>query len=310
MIKAEGILPCARKKNCGYFFISFMKSFQNRIASISGSQPDRVILKPVGGGSINKCFLVQTPSKKFFCKINDSKKFPSLFLKEKAGLLQLNELSSFSVPRVIDCFEQFDSQFLLMEYIEEGEKTDSFWKMFGEKLAMMHSVSAKFYGNTENNYMGSVKQDNTWMEDWTSFYREKRLKPLLQSCFQHNLLQSQHLDDFEKLFKKLRDVFEINKPSLLHGDLWSGNFMCSKENEPVLIDPAVYYGHPAMDLGMSTMFGGFNKIFYEAYNHHAPFPSNYHEQWEMAQLYPLLIHLLLFGKSYLGRIEQTIARFK
>jgi fructosamine-3-kinase len=93
---------------------------------------------------------------------------------------------------------------------------------------------------------------------------------------------------------------------LVHGDLWSGNFICDENHDPVLIDPAVYYGIAAVDLGMTTLFGGFSKEFYEAYAYHAPFPSNYEEQWRIAKLYPLLIHLILFGKSYLGEIEEIL----
>jgi fructosamine-3-kinase len=110
------------------------------------------------------------------------------------------------------------------------------------------------------------------------------------------------------LYQKLPQFFDDGeKPALLHGDLWSGNYMCSCTGTPLLIDPAVYYGHRCMDLAMTTLFGGFDAAFYEAYQHYFPLPKNYAVQREICNLYPLLIHLLLFGRSYLTSIQQTLA---
>ena len=104
-------------------------------------------------------------------------------------------------------------------------------------------------------------------------------------------------------------LIDDEKPALLHGDLWSGNFMCNASSKPVLIDPAVYYGHRSMDLAMTTLFGGFRQTFYEAYNFHFPLPYNYEQQWAVCKLYPLLIHLYLFGLGYLPQIERTLKQF-
>ncbi|HVF97476.1 MAG TPA: fructosamine kinase family protein, partial [Flavisolibacter sp.] len=118
------------------------------------------------------------------------------------------------------------------------------------------------------------------------------------------------LRQFENIDKRLEEIFEEEKPSLLHGDLWSGNFMCNLKGEPVLFDPAVYYGHRSADLAMTTLFGGFKPSFYEAYHHHFPLPANYKEQWAACNLYPLLIHLYLFGTRYLSQIEETLRQFQ
>jgi protein-ribulosamine 3-kinase len=136
------------------------------------------------------------------------------------------------------------------------------------------------------------------------------LQPLVDQCLSQKLLSSKHQTQFEQLYKQLSSVFnDQQKPSLLHGDLWSGNFMCNQNAEPVLIDTAVYFGHPSIDLAMTTLFGGFRSGFYEAYHYHSSFPSNYKEQWEICNLYPLLIHLVLFGRSYLSQIETILARY-
>ena len=111
-------------------------------------------------------------------------------------------------------------------------------------------------------------------------------------------------------YTNIPGIFNEEEPCLLHGDLWSGNFMCNRDAEPVLVDPAVYFGHRSMDLGMTTLFGGFSSEFYEAYHYHYPFPANYKEQWEICNLYPLLIHLLLFGQSYFPSIDKVLTRYR
>jgi protein-ribulosamine 3-kinase len=162
----------------------------------------------------------------------------------------------------------------------------------------------------EDNFMGSLPQSNEPTIDWPTFFIHHRLQPQIEMATARQLLQKTHTVAFESLFLKLDSVFDAVKPSLLHGDLWSGNFMCDERLLPVLIDPAVYFGHRSMDLAMTTLFGGFDKSFYESYNYHFPFPSNYHEQWEICNLYPLLIHLNLFGSSYLHQITDTLNKFR
>ncbi|HET6995923.1 MAG TPA: fructosamine kinase family protein, partial [Chitinophagaceae bacterium] len=146
--------------------------------------------------------------------------------------------------------------------------------------------------------------------EWPSFFVRHRLQPQIDMAISRQLLQKSHSVAFDSLFLKISSVFEAGKPSLLHGDLWGGNFMCDQRSLPVLIDPAVYFGHRSMDLAMTTLFGGFDRSFYESYNYHFPLPSNYDEQWEICNLYPLLIHLNLFGSSYLPQITTTLNKFK
>lgn len=262
---------------------------------------------PVGGGCINQTYKITTANKDFFCKINSASKFPHLFLKEQDGLALLAKQKLIKIPEVIECCFLKDQQILILEWIEEGTTSHEFWKSFGKQLADLHQVKTGRFGLPENNYMGSVPQSNKHHYSWASFFIEERLMPLVKLCG-HRLMPS-HFKQFEILYQKLPTIFDNEKPSLLHGDLWSGNFMCNNKNQPVLIDPAVYFGHPSVDLGMSTLFGGFHKVFYDAYHYHSPLPPNYKEQWKACNLYPLLIHLHLFGKSYLRQIEQTLADF-
>jgi protein-ribulosamine 3-kinase len=289
---------------------SIQSFIQQRFKELFPSNTNEIHFGSVGGGCINEAYRIDFANRQFFCKINSATKFPQLFTKEANGLRLIAQQNLIKVPEVIDCFETSDQQVLLLEWITEGERTESFWKKFGEKLAALHHVSNGYFGLNEDNYMGSVPQSNQPTSNWIDFFIHQRLQPLIDQSLSQKLLSSKHQSQFENLYKQLPLIFDNQqKPSLLHGDLWSGNFMCNKNEEPVLIDTAVYFGYPSIDLGMTTLFGGFRSAFYEAYNYHSPFPSNYKEQWEVCNLYPLLIHLLLFGRSYLSQIERTLHNY-
>jgi protein-ribulosamine 3-kinase len=286
--------------------MSLKELLKNRFGSINGS----IDLRRIGGGSINEAYQITIGGQQFFCKVNSAYEFPQLFEKEKAGLELIKKQSVITVPEVVDCFETDQEQILILEWINEGERTEIFWRKFGEQLAAMHHIKGGYFGLDDNNYMGSVEQLNNPMTSWTLFFINMRLQPLVQKCNSHGLLSSIHLKQFEHLYKQLPALFqEEERPSLVHGDLWSGNFLCNDLSEPVLIDPAVYFGHRSADLAMTTLFGGFRSSFYEAYRYYYPLPSNYEDQWKICNLYPLLIHLLLFGKSYLSQIDGTLKRF-
>jgi fructosamine-3-kinase len=269
------------------------------------------ISEPVAGGSINQAFKFTSGDKSYFVKSNVRGKFPGLFQKEVHGLQMIERHQIMKTPGVIAVLEEEDQQVLVLEWIAEGVKDDQFWEGFGHQLAALHAVKGQAFGLEDDNYMGSVPQYNKLQINWIDFFREQRILVMARQCADQSLLDKKHVDDFEKICLRLDGIFnDISGPSLVHGDLWSGNFMCSPSGEPILIDPAVYYGIPAVDLGMTHLFGGFDKRFYEAYQNHTPFPGNYKEQWKVVNLYPQLIHLLLFGRSYLNGIEQTLNEFK
>lgn len=268
-----------------------------------------VQLIPVGGGSINETYRVTAGKDQFFCKINSLAKFPSLFKCEQKGLTLLAEQKVIRVPQVIATGNADGCQVLLLEWIEQGLKSDAFWTRFGEQLAALHHIEREGFGLDADNYMGALQQYNTTSRQWTDFFIHQRLQPQVQLALEKRLLEPAQAGRIEKLYQKLPDIFPAEPPALLHGDLWSGNFLCDDAEQPVLIDPAVYYGHRSIDLGMTTLFGGFDSLFYESYRYHYPLPANYREQWEVCNIYPLLIHLNLFGKSYLADILNTIRRY-
>jgi protein-ribulosamine 3-kinase len=306
------------KKSSELFMVSnvIRLSIQNILSQKLNTKISSIQFVPVGGGSINETYkIIINANLFFFCKINSAKKFPSLFIKEKNGLELLAKQKIIRIPEIIICTEFDNYQILILEWIGEGLKTKISWENFGEQLAALHHIHSSDgdrqtkFGLHEDNYMGALHQSNTFSNNWIDFFIHQRLQPQVELAANNHLLSKQHISHFENLYKALPDIFPTEKPSLLHGDLWSGNFLADEKNQPVLIDPAVYFGHRSIDLAMTTLFGGFEQSFYEAYNYHFPFPENYKLQWEICNLYPLLVHLNLFGSSYLHDIMYTIRRY-
>jgi protein-ribulosamine 3-kinase len=263
----------------------------------------------IGGGSINHAYRIKTVTQSFFCKINSHADFPGMFNAEQSGLALLAQQQVIRIPRVIANEQIDDNQILILEWIEQGLKTDDFWETFGRQLATLHHVQHNQCGLATNNYMGALPQHNKPTTSWTEFFIHQRLRPQVELALSHKLLEPAQAAQFEKLYQQLSVIFPAEPAVLLHGDLWSGNFLCDDKGKPVLIDPAVYYGHRSMDMAMTTLFGGFDARFYESYNYHFPLPVSYRQQWEVCNLYPLLIHLNLFGKSYLADILNTIRQY-
>jgi protein-ribulosamine 3-kinase len=282
---------------------------QQLLTEKTGSQTKLCTFTPVGGGSINHAYRIWTGDSSFFCKINRLAAFPKLFEAERNGLQLLAKQQVIRTPEIIAHGYTGDTQVLILEWIEQGLKSDAFWLSFGQELAALHHTLHSQFGLDEDNFMGSLPQRNQWSNSWTDFFIHQRIQPQVKMAFERHLLEPAQITQFEKLYKLFDNIFPPEKPALLHGDLWGGNFMCDTLGKPVLIDPAVYYGHRNMDLAMSTLFGSCEKPFYQSYQYHFPLPNNYREQWDVCNLYPLLIHLNLFGKSYLSDILYTIRRY-
>jgi protein-ribulosamine 3-kinase len=268
-----------------------------------------ITCSPVGGGSINHSYRITSGKETFFCKINQLAALPDLFETERQGLELLAQQQVIRVPQVVASGNNGEHQVLILEWIEQGLQTNAFWSHFGEQLAALHHIQRKQFGLATDNYMGALPQSNQPTDTWTDFFIHQRLQPQVKLAVSRQLLEPAHVQQFEKLYQQLGNLFAPEPAVLLHGDLWSGNFLCDASENPVLIDPAVYYGHRSVDMAMTTLFGGFDSLFYERYNYHYPLPVNYRQQWEVCNLYPLLIHLNLFGKSYLADIVHTIRRY-
>jgi protein-ribulosamine 3-kinase len=270
---------------------------------------EKISFTAVGGGSTNHTYRINANTQTFFCKLNNQTELPGMFDAEQNGLALLASQQVIRIPRVIANEQADGTQILILEWIEQGLKSDSFWDTFGRQLAALHHVEHSQFGLPTNNYMGALPQNNGPCGNWIEFFIHQRLQPQIKLALDHKLLEPVHVKQFEKLYQQLGVIFPVEPPVLLHGDLWSGNFLCDEKSKPVLIDPAVYYGHRSIDMAMTTLFGGFDARFYESYNYHFPLPANHRQQWEICNLYPLLIHLNLFGKSYLADILNTIRQY-
>ncbi len=263
---------------------------------------------PLAGGDINRVYLVETESDYHVVKINSADRFPNMLAKEKKGLMLLKS-AGVAIPQPLDCFSDEEMQYLLLAYIKEEPVTPKFWESLALNLVKLHQNTSHHFGLGYDNYIGSLKQDNTQTEDWTTFFITKRLNPLVKRAFEHNLLSEKELKQFDHLHKKLDHILPREVPSLLHGDLWRGNIMCGLEQTPVFIDPAIYYGHREMDLAMTQLFGGFNPLYISVYNEAYPLEVDWQRRIEINNLYPNLVHLNLFGRGYFNSIKTVLNQF-
>ena len=232
-----------------------------------------------------------------------------MFDSEARGLTLLRKGQAITIPKVIGVSEDTENQFILLEFIEQGPQSKSYWKDLGSRLATMHKATNDFFGLDHNNYIGSLRQFNDNSETWIDFFANQRLNVQLKLAVDSGLAGSQMMKSFESLYAKLDSLLPEEKPALLHGDLWSGNIITTRNGEPCLIDPAVYYGNREADLAMTKLFGSFPREFYDAYIDTYPLLPGYENRFELYNLYPLLVHLNLFGVQYKSPITGILSRF-
>lgn len=253
----------------------------------------------LSGGCIHRAFRIMTDKGSFFLKLNTSE-FISAFISEVHGLEEIAKWKCIQVPKVYAVGTIPNQSFLILEYIESKPSTPDMFKVLGRELALLHKKSSsESFGFYEDNTLGSTLQLNTQDFSWSNFFFQNRLFPQLEAI--------RELYDDEVVFDtgmqleiKLSQWFEgLNiKPSLLHGDLWTGNLLANNENKPVIFDPAVYYGHSEAELGIMKMFGGFPDEFYHSYHDVLPLESGFKERLCLYQLYHTLNHYQIFGLAY------------
>lgn len=263
----------------------------------------------VGGGDINEAYCLFTADANYFLKVNDAQRYPEMFAKEAQGLQALKKGSTLYVPQAIKFGEAGNQQYLLLEWIEQSKPANDFWEQFGTALAVMHRQPQLYFGFEADNYIGSLPQNNQRHDNWPGFYAQCRIMPLVKQLNDSKSLSAQDVACAEQFCNRLPEIFPEETPSLLHADLWSGNYMTGPHGQPAMIDPAVYYGHREMDLGMTLLFGGFAAEFYEAYQHACPLESRWRQRVRYTQLYPLLVHAILFGGHYVGSVREILKHF-
>ncbi len=264
----------------------------------------------VSGGDISQAYLLETESERFFCKVNHADQAHNMFVAEKKGLEAIAETKTIASPKVLFCEPLEKGSVLLMEYIEPKRASSAEMSQYGHQLAALHHYSVgNLFGWETDNFIGSLPQSNFNHTDWCDFYVAERLLPQLRRAQDGNRLQADEMPSEDALLRTCGNLFPEVSPSLLHGDLWSGNYLISRTGVPFLIDPATYYGHREVDIAMTRLFGGFGTPFYEAYNEHFPKIGGEAERNDIYQLYYLLVHLNLFGSSYKASVMDILDRY-
>jgi protein-ribulosamine 3-kinase len=270
---------------------------------------DVVAIHPLGGGSINSVYKIETTDGHFVMKMNSLSRYPGMFKGEAAGLQLIMETGSVSVPGIVAVTALKQHQVLILEYIEPAPRIKHFFSHFGEQLAAMHRHTSETFGLSYNNYIGSLPQDNKQEKSIHDFFIRHRIAPQLRLAVRKGLLTEGDEKDFEDLFKKLEHLLPNEKPSLIHGDLWNGNYITGNDGKAWLIDPAVSYNCREADIAMTKLFGGFEPEFYAAYHQAYPLLTGWEQRMDLWNLYPLLVHVNLFGGHYVQEARSIVRKY-
>ncbi|GGK14703.1 fructosamine kinase [Caldalkalibacillus thermarum] len=274
-----------------------------------GDSSSLIEVQPVHGGDISQAFEVRTEQDHYFVKINRNAA-PDIFQKEADGLQQLRQAGALSVPQVYHVSPAgADHGYIVMEWVPREPASDSEARL-GRGLAQLHQYTHTRYGLAEDNYIGKLPQPNGWQTSWPRFLREKRLGYQAKLAEEKGRLPAPRKARLEKLLDRLEQwVPDHQQPVMLHGDLWSGNWLAGPNGEPYLIDPAVFYGDREFELAFTELFGGFSPRFYAAYRDVQPLSDYYEDVRPLYQLYYLLVHLNLFGESYGPAVDRILRHY-
>lgn len=278
---------------------------EGRPVSIAGQTP-------VTGGCIHRTCLLQLDDGRGVFLKSSSSAPPDMFETERQGLEALRAAGSLRAPEPLATGQTpRGERFLLLEAITTGRPGRRFWEEFGRGFAELHRTGGEQrFGFDADNYLGSTPQPNPWCDDWCTFFARHRLGHQLRLATQHKPANP----DLRRLGERLVDGLEewLGEPSepaaLLHGDLWSGNFMIDESGSPVVIDPAVYWGRREADLAMPRLFGGFDARFFSAYEEVWPLEAGAEDRLAIYELYHLLNHFNLFGGAYLSSCLSVLRR--
>ncbi|MEB3281426.1 MAG: fructosamine kinase family protein [Lyngbya sp.] len=282
-----------------------------QISQVTGEKFQVSDSRSVGGGCINQGYRLTDGSRNYFVKLNQASEI-AMFEAEAIGVKQMWETHTIRVPKPLCWGTAGNSAYIVMEWLEMGGRSNTeVMKEMGRKLAMMHQWTpaddypGKYqFGWEINNTIGSTPQINTWTENWAEFWANHRIG------YQVKLAKRRggQFEQAEVLIEKISELLADHqpKPSLVHGDLWGGNASVTAEGEPVIFDPATYYGDREVDLAMTELFGRFSPAFYQGYNEVFPLDPGYERRKTLYNLYHILNHFNLFGGSYGSQANRMI----
>ena len=262
----------------------------------------------VSGGDISQAYVVSGNHQQFFVKINSSA-FLGNFQQEVLGLSYLARCHQLVTPQVITTGVHQRQSFLVLEYLDLSQSGKD--SCFAESLVSLHQITAQEFGFESNNYIGGNPQYNSWLSDWGQYFVEYRLRPQFELLFQGNLkssIDNKVTENSETLMKQCRFILNSHapQPSLVHGDLWQGNYAFDRHGNPVVYDPACYFADSEVDIAMLEMFGSPSAEFYSVYYQQRPPKSGIEIRKKIYNLYHLLNHANLFGGGYLSRVVNSI----
>lgn len=280
------------------------------ISQVTGKKFQTQKRRSVGGGCINQGYFISDGQCSYFVKINRATKI-AMFEAEALGLNEIHDTGTIRVPKSICSGVAGNSCYLVMEWLSMGKGNPKSWQEMGHRLAAMHKYyltadGEKKFGWHINNTIGAIPQINTWTQNWVEFYLKHRL------AYQFELAKRRgsHFPQAEQLLSAIPKLLSGHQaqPSLVHGDLWGGNAGFTEEGEPVIFDPATYYGDREVDIAMTELFGGFPAAFYRAYNEVFPLNKGYEKRKILYNLYHIINHFNLFGSGYVGQANSMISR--
>jgi len=284
------------------------QAISSQIAAATGTAVSFVSAQALNGGDINSAYRLQAADKRYFVKLNRAS-LADMFAAERVGLQELASTQTVKVPEPVCTGVAGQQAFLVLEYIDFGGPAKTAARQLGQQLAGLHRIPQAFFGWQRDNTIGSTPQNNPPGQDWCEFWREQRLGRQLQLAARNG-----HTGKLQQLGEQLRArldaLFQNHRPqaSLLHGDLWAGNWAVDRLGRAVIFDPACYYGDREADLAMTELFGGFGADFYAAYQAMWPLDDGYKTRKTLYNLYHILNHLNLFGGGYLRQSEQALSR--
>lgn len=257
----------------------------------------------VGGGSINQAYLIGNKRRQYFVKTNAASKV-AMFEAEAIALTQMYATQTIRVPQPICWGVASTSAYIVMEWLELGSSVN--WELMAQNLAALHRITSQTgFGWQQQNTIGSTPQINTWKQNWVEFLIQYRLGYQLQLArrrgFSPSVPEQELFDAIPRFFHNYQP-----QPSMVHGDLWGGNAAFTRDREPVIFDPALYFGDREVDLAMTELFGGFPTQFYQAYDHAFPLDTGYKQRKTIYNLYHILNHFNLFGGSYGQQANRAI----
>lgn len=261
----------------------------------------------VSGGCINDGYQISGNGKTYFVKLNRPNQ-TEMFAAEALGLTQMGATNTIYVPQPICWGETQSNSYIVLEWLELGAGNGEAWREMGRQLAKLHRVgTAEQFGWDRNNTIGATPQINTWCDDWADFWAVTRIGYQLRLAKRNG----GNFPDLNLVVESVRDILKglDPQPSLVHGDLWSGNAAIATDGTPIIFDPAAYYGDREVDIAMTELFGGFSPSFYQGYNEEWPLDSGYGDRRDIYNLYHVLNHFNLFGGGYGSQANRIIQGF-